>query len=382
MQRKRQAINFVLLVLGFIIPFEIGSYALLSLFAERFRVKQSVVRRSTSDELVAMENSFDSQLGWLTKFETSYGQRPGGDDGIDTTSKNSVRGVAVFGDSFVYGGELGVDQTLAKHLKNFIDRPVLNFGQPAFGTDQALLFFERKAPEVKGVASTVVLGLTAENLNRIVSAYRPCYSVATRYRFPKPYFKLIDGRLELHQNPLSSFGAFQSWEEGVVSGGGLPGDHWCQTATGPSASFPYTFGILNKNFLNVLLSNPGKVAAATWGDTRNQELLTAILDRYRKVAQHHRMQAVLMLLDATYAVNEAQQFFDRYCSMTQAVCINTYRCLVNKPDANRRSISLLPEGHFDAETVRRAAECTSEELLPFLGSQHDAGYLARVVPKR
>ena len=60
--------------------------------------------------------------------------------------------------------------------------------------------FREKMALVK--TPVVVLGLVAENINRIVNVYRPFYSINTGQRVTKPRFRLVDTELELLPNPV------------------------------------------------------------------------------------------------------------------------------------------------------------------------------------
>jgi hypothetical protein len=79
---------------------------------------------------------------------------------------------------------------------------VLNFGVPAYGTDQALLRFRRLAPTLD--ADVFVLGILVENIGRNVNRYRPLYYPRTLTQVAKPRFVLEGERLRLVVSPFAT----------------------------------------------------------------------------------------------------------------------------------------------------------------------------------
>jgi hypothetical protein len=357
MSTKTNGINVILAILGFCLSFELGSYYLLTAHGEHFRVREAVLRYSTDQEKAVWTKTFDADLGWLTPFDTRYGQRPGGDEWF--SEANSGHGaITLFGDSFTYGDGVADHETISSYLSKEIDSPVLNFGQPGYGTDQAVLYFEQKASILAG--SHAVLGLTAENLNRIINSYRPCYSVATRFRFTKPVFQLHEEGLRLIENPVRTIDQLSQYEIGLVSGAVSPKDYWCQNAGGPTRGFPFSIDIVSAKFFNVLRSSSSKAAATSWATKENRDLLAAILDRFRDKARKASVTPILMLLDAVYASDMASSFFGSYCDSNRILCVNVYSCLRQNPTDAGAAVTRLADGHFDANTNKRVAACMEE----------------------
>ncbi|MHC4091908.1 MAG: SGNH/GDSL hydrolase family protein, partial [Planctomycetota bacterium] len=171
----------------------------------------------------------EDQLEYLSKEEWSYFQfdpelgwslRPGGvgDDGLYRINSAGIRAdreyalqpppgvirIAAFGDSFVHGDTVDNTETAMSLLQNSrADLEVLNFGVPAYGTDQAYLRYLRDgAPYHPDV---VLIGLMVENLLRNVSAFRQTYHHATGIPLAKPRFRLgAGGTLELLPTPARS----------------------------------------------------------------------------------------------------------------------------------------------------------------------------------
>ena len=75
----------------------------------------------------------------------------------------------------------------------------LNFGVPAYGTDQALLRLSREG--LRG-ARVAVLSLLLENIGRNVNRWRPLWTPRTLTPLAKPRFVLEGGALRLVPQPF------------------------------------------------------------------------------------------------------------------------------------------------------------------------------------
>lgn len=154
--------------------------------------------------------TFDAELGWTNL--------PGvRDDGREVAINSigargtreyapvpaaGVQRVVAYGDSFVWGSEVGTAECWPAQLEAKAPTiEAINLGVPAYGTDQALLRFRRKG---RLGAQIVLIGIMLENVCRNVNRYRPMY--ATREWFPlvKPRFVLEDGDLVLVPVPFAS----------------------------------------------------------------------------------------------------------------------------------------------------------------------------------
>jgi hypothetical protein len=104
-----------------------------------------------------------------------------------------------FGDSFVYGDEVGNDETWPHILGEALNCEVRNFAFSAFGLDQAVLRYELEQPKT----SLVLLGVIGEMLRRDLAASWVFYAgrdIPPKYGFPeyfyeKPYFVLRGNEL-------------------------------------------------------------------------------------------------------------------------------------------------------------------------------------------
>ncbi len=142
--------------------------------------------------------------------------------------------VAVFGDSYTWGDEVGPADAYPNVLAQDLGCRVSNFGVGGYGSDQALLRYEQVKPD----APVVVLGHFSENIIRNVNEER---GFLTNQPFGlKPRFIVRQGALELI--PLPSFTEEQYARIGEDAATLLPDDFF--RPGGPAGliarSFPYT----------------------------------------------------------------------------------------------------------------------------------------------
>jgi hypothetical protein len=178
----------------------------------------------------------DANLGWKYRSGfargrnqiTAQGLRSGREYALQPPT--DVIRIAAFGDSFVYGSEVGPNDAWARRIE--VQNPhieVLNYGVPGYGVDQALLRFRiegrRLAPHF------AIMGFAPDDLRRLVNVYRPF--ISTRERpLAKPRFLLRNDTLVLLPSPLpdtasynhllsdprwiEQFGRFDQWYQPEV----------------------------------------------------------------------------------------------------------------------------------------------------------------------
>lgn len=114
--------------------------------------------------------------------------------------------VAIFGDSFAFGGDVA-DRFAFPEVLARLDAglAIENFGVPAYGLDQAYLRFLREGRARR--PQIVVIGFMSENIFRNVSVFRPFYRPSTQVPFAKPRYRSSrpgEPSLTLVENPLPS----------------------------------------------------------------------------------------------------------------------------------------------------------------------------------
>jgi hypothetical protein len=152
----------------------------------------------------------DRELGWSIK--------PNGRSGALTATAEGLRGapgsaasasvpegrirVSVYGDSFTHGDGVALEDTWAGQLERLrTGVQVLNFGVPAYATDQALLRFRRDGRRF--AAQVHILGIWPEDLVRNLSVARFYLAPGGNLSASKPRFVLgPGGALALVNSPV------------------------------------------------------------------------------------------------------------------------------------------------------------------------------------
>ncbi len=125
------------------------------------------------------------------------------------------------GDSYTFGEEMNDDETWPACLERELRVPVLNGGVSAYGFDQTVLRTERLLAErrVRGV----IVSLIHDDLRRC-----QCSMLSG---WPKSYFDVRDGRLELRNTPVPRPLATRPWAATLLRHSRLL--TWARIATSP-----------------------------------------------------------------------------------------------------------------------------------------------------
>jgi carbamoyltransferase len=111
-----------------------------------------------------------------------------------------VRRILFYGDSFTEGVGVSDGRRFSDLIEQMIPHTeALNFGVRATGTDQQLLFFRERPPELDH--DLVVIGLYTGDVKRNASKYGVLTS-ATGASYQKPYFVVENGELSLKNVPV------------------------------------------------------------------------------------------------------------------------------------------------------------------------------------
>lgn len=154
----------------------------------------------------------DASLGWKPRpraHNELYAYNGAGlrartpDDDV-TESRPGTARIAIFGDSFAHGSEVGFEESWGARVQQILDRPdrpveVLNFGVPGYGMDQAFLRWEQEGRAYP--PAVVVFGLQVENAGRNLNLLRVLYDSAD-LPFAKPRFVESRDGLELINVPV------------------------------------------------------------------------------------------------------------------------------------------------------------------------------------
>lgn len=150
---------------------------------------------------------FDRELGWVVgpsrhSQNGLYESTPDGARRIGDEPKPGERALAIaFGDSFTHGDDVKPAETWQHALASRAHAPVVDFGVPGFGVDQALLRYRRVAASVP--SEWVLIGFMADNVGRHVNHYRPLLSPEESVFFAKPRFVADGDGLRLVPQPFA-----------------------------------------------------------------------------------------------------------------------------------------------------------------------------------
>ena len=161
----------------------------------------------------------DQLLGW------TVGPSRRSEDGLNQSSVEGIRSgragisfaethpdrrVALVGDSFTFGLDVGYEDSWAYRLEELLGprAQVLNFGVSGYGVDQAYLRYTRDARPWH--ATVVILGVFPGDLERSMGLYPFINFPGAELPFAKPRFVLKDGALSLLNVPVPSMDAILS----------------------------------------------------------------------------------------------------------------------------------------------------------------------------
>ncbi len=110
--------------------------------------------------------------------------------------------ILMFGDSYTAGDNVVNADRYSDILASLTGAEVYNYGVSGSGTDQHLLIRRKFASGVE--ADLIVLCVQIDSFHRIQVSHRPSIDRVTGKRMlvPKPYFELVDGKLELRHVPV------------------------------------------------------------------------------------------------------------------------------------------------------------------------------------
>jgi hypothetical protein len=180
----------------FLCSLEIASYFIIIVKKANFYLPLNLDRADTTAVKERFAKTFSHDLGWEPNRPENMGYR-----GTYQDAENAK--ICLFGDSYTYGHS-DIEKSWAYLLEKKVNKPVLNFGVQAYGTDQAYWRFEKRyGGKIK--CSYVCLAVMSENIARTVNRYRGFYFRKETISATKPmYYKEQDGDIVLLPNPLKN----------------------------------------------------------------------------------------------------------------------------------------------------------------------------------
>ena len=309
-------------------------------------------------------------LGWDSDFATPYGERP-----RKTIYRQPF--IATFGDSFTYCDEVEHDQTWQTHLADLLQKDVYNFGANGYGTDQAYLKYLTVSPDIS--IPIVILGVTTENINRIVNVYRPFYFPKTSIRATKPRFLLKNNTLVRLDNPIQTPADVQKLDDLQFLHEIGQFDWWYNRDNYPILRFPYSKILFNKRmWLEAIYGkadrNINDMNPRPWEDLWDSEeagkLMFRILDAFVEQARKRHAIPIIMILPLQYQVRlkfQTQEHETRvlrlleYCQKNGYAHFEAITALADSVDAEE-DIRELYVGHVSPKGNRIIAEALFQYL--------------------
>ena len=108
------------------------------------------VKNLTENEFNKYLEERDHELGWPTKSRLAQKHTGNGfrkSPALELISNEQPPCLAVYGDSFAFGDELSDADAWPNQLTQIFGCKVLNYGVSAYGTDQAVMRFEKLHPD-------------------------------------------------------------------------------------------------------------------------------------------------------------------------------------------------------------------------------------------
>ncbi len=206
--------------------------------------------------------------------------------------------IMVFGDSFTFGAELNDDETWAYQLSTLMQTDVINFGVDAYGPDQALLKIEEKLPHYD--PDIIILGIMSENINRLMSMYRPFYQPSTGVflGFKPMLYEAPDGQISFFDNPLRKLDS----RKDVISAFEISKkmDYWYQAENRPIWGFPFTLAFLRVvKYKFVDESLPANTFSRMWAMYDTPEAVRKmdfVIDYFCRLAADHDFLPVVVFI--------------------------------------------------------------------------------------
>ena len=237
MSRARHLIFTLLSVILLLIILELITMTAFRVFRDRFTFYSTDRYIVAADDVERISSWFDAGLGWSNHYDTPFSERP-----RDREYGRPL--ISAYGDSYTHCTDVNDDESWQHYISGILQADAYNFGTGGYGTDQAYLKYLEIAPVLK--TEIVVIGLTPENINRIVNVYRPFYFSMTGLKLPKPRFIIKDRGLKLLENPIRDRSGIERLTDRdfVMSLG--ENDWWFNRDNHPVLGFPHLAILFNK----------------------------------------------------------------------------------------------------------------------------------------
>jgi hypothetical protein len=272
-----------------------------------------------------------------------------------TLSPDRGRCGSAFGDSLTRSAEVGDEEAWVHLLSQRLGCVVANYGVNAYGLDQAVLRYERIAPEGK----VVIVGLYIEMLRRQMAASWTFYlgSEPPVYSNIKPYFTVEgeDLRLHLIPNPLT--------RESIATHHSH--DYFMQRIWTP-VKFPYTLPALRAAYVSVARADGYDEFWSEAHRSGSGILARRLISRLIRAAQGHNSRVVLVLMTHVdrleTEISHYKQFGDDMRRQGDLCVIDTQTKLREQARLRGWQALAAPHKHYNALGNAIIAEAVAEGL--------------------
>lgn len=330
---------------------------------------------------------FHGDLGWRP--------RPGLDSGVDIISSQALRSrrdyadepapdvlrIAAFGDSFVYGSEVGTDESWASVLeRSRPDTEVLNYGVPGYGQDQVYLRFVAEGRDL--TPKVVLFGVASPTLDRIMM-------ISGVFRLPgseihdfvkKPRF-LLDGDdllpapnhlrqpsdFERYLKDPSSFrelGAYDYWYDPFVY------ESWLFERSRAARLALAGWATAKRRLLDPGRPLKGPAGRGVFNESSSGfQILTLILERFVASATEWNMHPVVLILPDGYSTERIRSGQSGVMDPVRTLCKDAgWDCMdvkdafLAQPADSDAAAWFVNSFHYSVEGNRIVAEWIASEI--------------------
>jgi len=305
----------------------------------------------------------DRDLGW-----TSNPTHPNvSDDGArEAEGQRPGTRVYAYGDSFVFGAEVGNDQAFTYLLSQTIGTGVRNFGVGGYGPDQAILRLERHLKEGQR-PEWVILGMASESLARVVNIFRKLYIPAEIAHFVKPMFVASGGAWRI-VNAVPDWPPTGVAVQTLVEATKLNDLWYVQNEKRPRFDFPYmvaTFEAVKFFAFDVLRWQD------LYKDERTVATMTYVLERFVHLSKNYGFRPVFVVFpnpeDLLRLQAKEPAYFEEFLEhVTQRFKDDMLIVRVLDKDIDLARFHIRPfGGHPSPYGQRVIANAIAESLAPY-----------------
>ena len=327
---------------------------------------------------------YDPTLGWdnvpLTEYhaQNTVGQEYSVSHDADGARMDNLPTKPVlintYGDSMTLCDEVDDDETWQYFLEAAIGYEVKNFGVGAYGTDQAVLKFEKHLAQ--GVSAPItILGILDENINRVVTAFRPFYEEHSGVKLGfKPSFHAdANGRIEMIPNPYPARDS--SLQELRALAHRIAGeDYWLRTSGKIDIHFPYTFqavrataAIANRKYRDWTDAPEYIDEVNLWPTAEGSAVMHYFVDKFVKLATEAYSVPIVLFLPRAEALRRDEKRYERFADEIKKRHANLYviDLMDHEFDRARFNVRRYEGAHATAygnEVIARVIEQTYDRI--------------------